>query len=81
MAKKLRDIVEGMPSGVIKHKQKLADETPEQLHSRFTNLVTRFGEKATPAKIENQARQTAWRHGYGKMSDHYWNKIKHLVKE
>lgn len=70
----------GMPSSVIKHKQKMAEYTPEQLLASFTNVAQRFGE-ATPAMLEKLAREMAWRHGYGRMSDHYWKQISHLVND
>jgi len=53
----------GMPSSVSKHKQALADMSDEE-------FTTQYG-----AKSEEQLRQMAWRHGYGKMSPHYWNRV------
>ena len=70
----------GMPSSVIRHKQSMAEKTPEELYARFKNAAERFG-PATPEAMEKLAREMAWRHGYGKMSDHYWKKFKHLVGE
>ena len=70
----------GMPSSVIRHKQSMAEKTPEELYARFKNAAERFG-PATPETMEKLAREMAWRHGYGKMSDHYWKKFKHLVSE
>jgi len=54
----------GMPSSVSKHKQALADMSDEE-------FATQYG-----AKSEEQLRQMAWSHGYGKMSPHYWNRVK-----
>lgn len=65
-----------MPAGVIKHKQRLANRTPEELHAGFKEVANRQGKS-----IEDVARSTAWRHGYGKMSDHYWKKISHIKEE
>jgi hypothetical protein len=56
-------IAEGMPSSVIKSKQRLADMTDEE-------FAEKYGDKS-----EEQLRQMAWRHGYGKMSPHYWNRV------
>jgi hypothetical protein len=81
MTKEEEEIDEaGMPSSVIKHKQDMAEKTPEELYARFKNVAERFG-PATPAAMEKLAREMAWRHGYGKMSDHYWKQFKHLVGE
>lgn len=70
-------VSEGMPSSVIKHKQRLAAKTPEELHAGFKEVAQR-----TKKSVEEIARSTAWGHGYGKGegkgSAHYWNKIKHL---
>jgi hypothetical protein len=54
----------GMPSSVIKSKQRLAQMTDEE----FTDS---HGDKS-----EEKLRQMAWTHGYGKMSPHYWNRVK-----
>lgn len=71
-------IVEGkMPLGVIKHKQKLGMMSNQELHGYFHKAAAELGKD-----VEEHARSTAWRHGYGQMSDHYWNKIKPMaVKE
>ena len=63
-AEAVTKVEEGMPSSVAKHKQKLADMSDEE-----------FAEKHG-SKSEEQLRQMAWRHGYGKMSPHYWNRVK-----
>ena len=63
-AEAVTKVKEGMPSSVAKHKQKLADMSDEE-----------FAEKHG-SKSEEQLRQMAWRHGYGKMSPHYWNRVK-----
>ncbi len=63
----------GMPSGVIRHKQKLGGMSPEELHAYFKSASATNGKP-----VEHLARSTAWRHGYGEMSSHYWDKIKHL---
>ena len=71
----LKDLAEGgMPSSVAALKTKLNSSTPEELHARFKEIADRTGKS-----IETLARETAWRHGYGKMAAHYWNKIKDLV--
>jgi len=56
-------IAEGMPSSVAKSKQRLADMTDEE-------FAEKYGDKS-----EEQLRQMAWRHGYGNMSPHYWNRV------
>ena len=54
----------GMPSSIIKHKQKLAHMSDEELADRFKD----FDEK--------KLRQMAWSHGYGNMSSHYLDRVK-----
>lgn len=68
----------GMPSSVARHKKELNSKTPEELHARFRSVADRQG-GASPERIEKLAREMAWRHGYGKMSDHYWKQFGHLV--
>ena len=67
----------GMPSSVIKHKQRLAAKTPEELHAGFKEVADRMGKS-----VEHVARSLAWSHGYGKGqgqgSSHYYDKVKHL---
>ena len=53
----------GMPSSVIRSKQKYAAMTNQE----FADLHGH--------KTENELRQMAWSHGYGKMSPHYWNRV------
>lgn len=55
-----------MPASVIKHKQKLANMTPEEKAKKFAG------------KSEEQLKSMARRHGYGKDSTEY---SKHLTKE
>lgn len=66
---------EGMSASTIKQKQKLSYMSPDELHSHFKSVL-----KANPQhnSVENAARSSAWSHGYGKNSGHYWNQIKHL---
>jgi len=59
----------GMPSSVVKHKQALAQMTDEE-------FATQYG-----AKSEEELRQMAWRHGYGKMSPHYLNRAQRAKKK
>ena len=72
---KLRQIIKetlkeaGMPSSVVKHKQTLAQMTDEE-------FATQYG-----AKSEEELRQMAWRHGYGKMSPHYLNRAQRAKKK
>ena len=54
----------GMPTSVIKNKQKYADMSDKELASHFKG------------KDEETLKQMAWRHGYGKMSSHYVDRIK-----
>ena len=54
----------GMPASIIKHKQKLANMSDEELADRFKDFD------------EQRLRQMAWRHGYGKMSSHYLDRVK-----
>jgi hypothetical protein len=53
-----------MPASVIKSKERLASMSDEELAKHHGD------------KDENALRQMAWRHGYGKMSPHYVNRIK-----
>lgn len=53
---------ERMPASIIKHKEKLAHMSDEELAKHFQD------------KDDNTLRQMAWRHGYGKMSDYYVNR-------
>jgi hypothetical protein len=76
-----------MPSSVIKHKQKLGAMTPEELHTHFSkrheynsqNVPNTYADRAK--SMEKDARMTAWRHGHGHMSSHYWDKIKNVSEE
>ena len=54
----------GMPASIIKHKEKLAHMSDEELADRFKD----FDEK--------RLRHMAWGHGYGKMSSHYLDRVK-----
>ena len=54
----------GMPASVIKHKQKLANMTPEELKQKFAG------------KSEEHLKSMARRHGYGKDSDVYSKHVK-----
>ena len=54
----------GMPASIIKHKQKLAHMSDEELADRFKDFD------------EQRLRQMAWRHGYGKMSSHYLDRVR-----
>ena len=53
----------GMPASIIKHKMRLADMTDQEFADRHGD------------KDETTLRQMAWRHGYGEMSPHYWNRV------
>ena len=61
--KKDYGLKERMPASIIKHKQKLDMMSDKELADRFKD------------KDETTLRQMAWRHGYGKMSPHYWNRV------
>jgi hypothetical protein len=52
-----------MPASIIKHKQKLAMMSDEELADRFKDFD------------EDKLRHMAWSHGYGKMSSHYWDRV------
>jgi hypothetical protein len=54
----------GMPAAVIKHKQKLAGMTDAELAERLKD------------KSDDELKKMAERHGYGKMSPHYVNRVK-----
>jgi len=54
----------GMPSSVIKNKQRYAGMTDQEFH------------QAHKDKSEDDLRAMAWRHGYGKGSSHYVDKLK-----
>ena len=55
----------GMPSSVIKHKQKLAMMTDKELADSHHG-----------GKDEDSLRKMAWSHGYGKMSSHYLDRVR-----
>jgi len=57
----------GMPSSVIKSKQKYANMTDKELADRFKGAD------------EKTLRQMAWRHGYGNMSSHYLDRVKNVM--
>ena len=54
---------ERMPASIIKNKQRYAQMTDKELADRFKD------------SDETTLRQMAWRHGYGKMSSHYWDRV------
>ena len=53
---------ERMPASIIKHKEKLAHMSDQELAKHFQD------------KDDETLKQMAWRHGYGKMSDYYVNR-------
>jgi len=53
----------GMPASVIKSKQRYANMSDEELADRFKGAD------------EKTLRQMAWRHGYGNMSSHYFDRV------
>ncbi len=55
---------ERMPASIIKHKERLAHMTDQELADRHGDTD------------EERLRQMAWRHGYGKMSSHYVDRIR-----
>lgn len=55
---------EGMPSSVIKYKQKLANMPDDELAQKLSG------------KSDDELRMMARRHGYGKDTDHYINRTK-----
>ena len=57
----------GMPSSVIKSKQKYANMTDKELADRFKGAD------------QKTLRQMAWRHGYGNMSSHYLDRVKNVM--
>jgi hypothetical protein len=65
--KKEADINERMPASVIKHKEKLAHMSDEELANRLKDFD------------EQRLRQMAWRHGYGKMSSHYLDRVRNVM--
>ena len=54
----------GMPASVIKNKQRLSGMTDAELAEHLKD------------KSDEELKQMAWRHGYGKMSPHYVNRVK-----
>jgi len=62
-------VMERMPASIIKHKQRLSYMTDKELADRFRDYD------------EEKLRQMAWRHGYGKMSSHYWDRVQKGLKE
>jgi hypothetical protein len=64
-AKAMSDVTEGgMPQSVIKSKQKYADMSDQEFYTAHKD------------KSEDDLKSMAWRHGYGKGSDHYVNRHK-----
>jgi len=61
------DINERMPASIIKHKEKLAHMSDEELANRLKDFD------------EQRLRQMAWRHGYGKMSPHYLDRVRNVM--
>ena len=57
----------GMPSSVIKSKERYAHMTDQELADRFKDAD------------ETTLRQMAWRHGYGNMSSHYLDRVKNVM--
>lgn len=66
----------GMPQSVIRSKERLAAMTPEQLKAHFEQIAM-----AQNKQIQDVATAAAWRHGFGKGSLAYWNKIKDIVEK
>jgi hypothetical protein len=64
----------GMPQSVIRHKTKLDQMTDSDLAQRYKKMSEQVNK--TPEEL---ARSEAWRLGYGRMSAHYWNRIKNLL--
>ena len=60
---------ERMPASIIKHKVKLGQMSDAELADRFKDYD------------EKRLRQMAWRHGYGKMSPYYWDRVQAGRKE
>ncbi len=58
----------GMPQSVLRNKQKLAKMTDAELADHLKG------------KSDDELKQMAWRHGYGKMSPHYVNRIKKVTE-
>jgi len=54
----------GMPAPILKNKQKLAGMTDAELAVHLKD------------KSDDELKQMAWRHGYGKLSPHYVNRVK-----
>ena len=57
-------VSERMPASIIKHKERLANMTDQELADRHGDTD------------EQRLRQMAWRHGYGKMSSYYVDRIR-----
>lgn len=53
----------GMPAGVVKSKTRYAEMSDSELAEKLRD------------KSEDELKQMAWRHGYGKMSDHYVKRV------
>lgn len=70
----------GMPSSVIKHKQRLSVMSDEELANTIKQLWQSRQERGWKKEtIEDLARNMAWRHGYGKLSDKYWSRIQPFI--
>ena len=58
-----------MPTGTIKHKTRLKNMSDKELHAHIGH------------RNERELRELGWRHGYGKMSDHYVDRVARGKKE
>lgn len=70
----------GMPSSVIKSKQRFDAMTPEEFRERMDSLYAEKGITDDAAK-EEHLRKMAWRHGYGKMASNYYDKYTSGISE
>ena len=94
MADQTSDIGEGWTHPLVKDKinyQKRYDTAEKKLEA-FKTVIKQLGPELLHKKmvkdgcenmdpIEYLARSKAWGHGYGRLSPHYWNEIKHLVND
>ena len=69
-----------MPAGVIRARERYEGLTPKDFHERMDKLFQDKGLESAEEK-EDFLKKMAWRHGYGKMSPHYWEKYNRGLME
>jgi len=65
----VKEAASSMPTGTAKHKTRLKNMSDKALHAHIGD------------RNERELRELGWRHGYGKMSDHYVDRVARGKKE